>query len=207
MNGDIPHRVWSGKEVSYDHLKVFGCRAFVHIPHDERAKFDAKTKQCIFLGYGHDEFGYRLWDPVNKKVVRSRDVVFFEDQTIEDIEKTDKKEKAREEEMLQHSPTSMQDEVGKENLDGEENPAEVNEQGEQPQEAQAPLRRSSRVKQPSKKYPKSEFLFLTDGGEPDFFDEAMEHENKVEWLKAMQEEMSSLQENSTYELVKLPKEP
>ena len=31
LAGDIPQRVWSGKEVSYKHLKVFGCKAFVHV--------------------------------------------------------------------------------------------------------------------------------------------------------------------------------
>jgi hypothetical protein len=49
-----------------------------------------KTRQCIFLGYGLDEFGYRLYDPVEKKLVRSRDVVFMEDQIVCDIEKTEK---------------------------------------------------------------------------------------------------------------------
>jgi hypothetical protein len=61
---------------------------FVHIPQDERLKIDAKTRQRIFLGYGLDEFEYKLFDPIAKKVLRSRDVVFFEDQTIGDIMKT-----------------------------------------------------------------------------------------------------------------------
>lgn len=90
LDSDIPKRVWTGKEVSYKHLRVFGCRAFVYIPKDERSKFDVKSKQCIFLSYGHKNFGYRLYDPIEKKMVRSRDVVFFEDQTIEDIDKNDK---------------------------------------------------------------------------------------------------------------------
>ena len=51
-------------------------------------KLDAKTRQCIFLGYGLDEFGYKLFDPIAKNVVRSCDVVFVEDQTIKDIMKT-----------------------------------------------------------------------------------------------------------------------
>ena len=55
LNGDVPEKVWTRKEVSYDHLRVFGCRAFVHIPKDERSKLDPKAKQCIFLGYGHEE--------------------------------------------------------------------------------------------------------------------------------------------------------
>jgi len=59
----------------------------LHVPKDERSKLDAKTRQCIFIGYGQDEFGYKFFDPVEKKAVRSRDVKFMEDQTIEDIDK------------------------------------------------------------------------------------------------------------------------
>ena len=66
---------------------MFGCRAFAHILDNERSKLDGKTKECIFLGYLYDHFGYRLWDPEKQKVFRSRDVVFFEDQTFEDLKK------------------------------------------------------------------------------------------------------------------------
>lgn len=37
LGGDIPVRVLKGKDISYKHLRVFGCRAFVHIPKDERS--------------------------------------------------------------------------------------------------------------------------------------------------------------------------
>jgi hypothetical protein len=82
LNGDVPNRFWTGNDVSYNHLMVFGCRAFVHVPKDERSKLDSKSKECIFLGYGNEEFGYQLWDPVAKKIIRSRYVIFFEDQNI-----------------------------------------------------------------------------------------------------------------------------
>ncbi|MCI61994.1 retrotransposon-like protein, partial [Trifolium medium] len=65
-------------------------RAFVHIPRDERSKLDKKPKQCLFMGYGNEQFGYRLWDPVDKKIIRSLDVIFLEDQTIEDFDKAEK---------------------------------------------------------------------------------------------------------------------
>ena len=77
LQGDVPENVWTGKNTSYDHLRVFGCKAYVHVPRDERSKLDAKARQCIFIGYGQDEFGYRLYDPVEKKVIRSRDVVLL----------------------------------------------------------------------------------------------------------------------------------
>ncbi|GMJ01978.1 hypothetical protein HRI_003867000 [Hibiscus trionum] len=30
LQGDVLDRVWFGKDVSYDHLRMFGCKAFVH---------------------------------------------------------------------------------------------------------------------------------------------------------------------------------
>ncbi|KAF2318253.1 hypothetical protein GH714_003650 [Hevea brasiliensis] len=55
----------------------------------KRSKLYSKKWQSIFLGYAQDEFRYRLYDLIEKKLVKSRDVVFFEDQTIEDIEKVE----------------------------------------------------------------------------------------------------------------------
>ena len=41
----------------------------------------------VFLGYAYDDFGYRLWDLVKKRVFLSRDVIFFEDQIVKDLYK------------------------------------------------------------------------------------------------------------------------
>ena len=60
---DILERVWSRKDTFYSHLKVFGCKAFAHIPKEKRQKLDDRTVPYIFLGYGEDKFGYKLWDP------------------------------------------------------------------------------------------------------------------------------------------------
>jgi hypothetical protein len=90
LDGDILERVWKGKNISYDHLRVFGCRIFVHIPKYKRSKLDSKTKECIFLGYENGEFGYRLWDSIEKKLVSSQDMVFFEQKTIENVQNLDK---------------------------------------------------------------------------------------------------------------------
>ena len=46
-----------------------------------------KTKECVFLGYTHDDFGYKLWDLAKKSVFRSRVVIFFEDQNVEELHK------------------------------------------------------------------------------------------------------------------------
>ena len=85
LEGDVPEKVWTGRVVKYTHLRVFGCKAFVHMPKELRSKLDAKTFECIFLGYGDKEFGFRLWDPKEKKIIRSRDVVFRENQFLKDF--------------------------------------------------------------------------------------------------------------------------
>ena len=84
LDGDVAEHVWSGKDVA-EHLKVFGCRAFAHGRDVERSKLDEKTKECVFLGYTHDDFGYRLWDLVKKRIFQIRDVIFFEDQNVKDL--------------------------------------------------------------------------------------------------------------------------
>ncbi|KAL6201926.1 hypothetical protein ACLB2K_025638 [Fragaria x ananassa] len=74
--------VWTGRSASYSHLKVFGCKAFAHVPKQKRSKRDDKAVPCIFLGYGNEEMGYRLWNLITKKLFKSRDVVFHEDQIV-----------------------------------------------------------------------------------------------------------------------------
>ena len=100
LDGNVAEHAWLGKEVSYKHLKVFGCRAFAHVPDVERSKLDGKTKECVFLGYSHDDFGYRLWDPVKKRVFQSRDVIFFEDQNVGDLQKGGQMTQLSREKML-----------------------------------------------------------------------------------------------------------
>ena len=42
------------------------------------------------MDYAYEEFGYRLCDSVDKKIIRNRDVVFLKDQTIKNFEKIKK---------------------------------------------------------------------------------------------------------------------
>ena len=37
------------------------------------------------LGYADEDFGYRLWDPVKHKIIRSRDVIFNESEMLKRI--------------------------------------------------------------------------------------------------------------------------
>ncbi|KAL2232590.1 UNVERIFIED_CONTAM: Retrovirus-related Pol polyprotein from transposon TNT 1-94 [Sesamum indicum] len=77
LNNRIPEEVWSGKKVDLSFLRTFGCSAY--ILNDDRTKLDAKSIKYTFIGYGTDEFGYRFWDDQNRKIIRSRNVIFNED--------------------------------------------------------------------------------------------------------------------------------
>ena len=57
---DIPEKVWTSKEISYNHLKLFGCKAFIHVPKEQRTKVDDKAIPCIFIGYEDEEFDYKF---------------------------------------------------------------------------------------------------------------------------------------------------
>ena len=78
MEFRLPEEVWSGKEVKFSYLKVFGYVSYVHIDSDARNKLDAKSKIYFFIDYGDDKFGYRFWDEKNRKIIRSRNMIFNE---------------------------------------------------------------------------------------------------------------------------------
>ena len=76
-DGMTPFEAWMKKRPSVPHLRVFGCKAYVHVPKNERGKLDKKAK-CILVGYGEETKGYRLYDPERKRICFSRGVSFNE---------------------------------------------------------------------------------------------------------------------------------
>ncbi|KAG6389899.1 hypothetical protein SASPL_151374 [Salvia splendens] len=116
-----PEEAWSSFKPSVAHLRVFGCIAYAKIPEARRIKLDDKGEKCIFMGYGDRVMGYKLYNPLTKKVIISRDVVFEEAQTWSWEDKKvassseivhDQQEDAREVEEPD-SPTSSQGPVGR----------------------------------------------------------------------------------------------
>ena len=118
LQNDAPNSVWYEKDIFYDHLRVFGCKTFVHVLKDERPKLDAKTRQCIFIGYDLDEFGFKLYDSIEKELARSRDIIFMDNQTIEDIDKAKELESSSFDGIVHHEEfphISLHDVVGLDN--------------------------------------------------------------------------------------------
>ena len=49
--------------------------------YQKRRKLDDKSKKCVFLGVSEESKAWRLYDPVMKKIVISKDVIFDEDKS------------------------------------------------------------------------------------------------------------------------------
>lgn len=85
-----PDELWFDEKPDLEMFKVFGCKAMVLVPKEKRRKPDDKSVECIFLRKANDAKAYRLFNRTTRKIVISRDVIFFENdfQMVNGNEKT-----------------------------------------------------------------------------------------------------------------------
>jgi len=74
LNEKTPQEVWSGRKSSVSHLKVFGSIVYGHVPAQQRTKLEDQSKKYVFIRYDENTKAYRLFNPITKKVIMSRDV-------------------------------------------------------------------------------------------------------------------------------------
>lgn len=51
---------WTRKDPSLQHLFVYGCEAYDHVPKKKWLKFDKKEVTYNFIGYGVSVKGYNI---------------------------------------------------------------------------------------------------------------------------------------------------
>ena len=152
------------------------------------------------MSYEYENFDCKLYDPVEKNVIRSRDVVFFENQIIENIDKGDNKKSSDDISTSSNpdpdpTPVSVDFNQGgveteqKEDVDDGDDPLADAPEHEAPPTSPLPLQdeftRSNRERRPSNRYNPHEYVLLTDGEKPESYCEALEYEDKENWLRAM----------------------
>src|ERR1044071_5787940 len=77
-----PYELLGGLPPSIAHLRVFGCKCFVHNNgKDNLGKFDARSDEAIFLGYSPTSKAYKVLNKRTKRVEESIHVVFDENVT------------------------------------------------------------------------------------------------------------------------------
>ena len=77
-----PYEIWNDRKPNFEHLKIFGSKAFVHVPKQQRKKLDFKSECYVFVGYSDVTKGYRLLNLETSGVIIRRDDDFDEKLTV-----------------------------------------------------------------------------------------------------------------------------
>jgi transposase InsO family protein len=209
MAAMTPYQAWTGKLPSVKHLRVFGCQAFyLKNPAHVASKFDSKGRSAIILGYDSMD-NYRLFDLQSRTIVITKDATFIEselpglgDPVIEnsDSVETDFGVDLR---FLLHPATATSPPTVSLPVPASDVPPEV-------PAAPVPLRRSRRLQNLPPISPVTasfcalsmeDSSFISD---PKSIKEAYSRPDAHLWKQAVKDQLDSLEENQTWELVPLP---
>ena len=220
-----PFEAWSGDQPDLIHLRRFGCLAYSHVSKEERQKLDVKARECIMLGYGVNEKGYRLYDVEKRKVFHSRDVVFYEEvngakervshpcsrlEHISNASPFDVEDQNEGEDQYEKEDQNGRKDQDQEEYQENENNHENETEGEdrntgtnEREEGETQVNyRPKRVRRAPSFYGEWVNTAIT---EPSSVKEALTGEEKEKWREAMEVEMESIKRNNVWELVELPK--
>ncbi len=230
LESKTPQEAWTDRKLDVSHLKVFSCKAFVHIPDEKRSKLESKSMPCVFLGYCEGTKAYRLMCVETKRIIKSRDVVFLDGtKEVEGVHDNRPPSKEGEhvvldEVVIDHelvkdaNPISLKERPA-EDVEGDEftsNSSSEEEfatsQDEGLNESQQDGRRE-RPQRQHKEWPcdwwvatkEVERATIAFSEEPQTVEEALNGEDAKKWEIAMQEEYDFLVVNNTWSLVPLPK--
>jgi hypothetical protein len=73
-----PYEKWFGQKPLIGHLRTIWANAFMHVIKAKRGKLARRSTKLKMIGYHDEKKAYKLWDPVVKRIMTSRDVVFDE---------------------------------------------------------------------------------------------------------------------------------
>ena len=206
VQGMIPQEAWSGIKPCISHLRVFGSRAYSHVPDEKRGKMDDKSEKCILVGYSENSKAYSLYNPISKKIIITRDVHFNEGESSK-WNVADQKQKSISVNIEDEEGAQGAKPEGVEPLSSTSSSPSSNEESTLPS-----LRRSIRPHQPSKRYSSNDYVMVTSDGmnfallvdvDPKSFEEASKEEK---WRIAMNQEIDAIERNKTWELTDLPKD-
>ncbi|RDX86820.1 hypothetical protein CR513_31798, partial [Mucuna pruriens] len=123
-----------------------------------------------------------MYDPVEKKLVRSRDVQFMEDQTIEDIVQNGEQHNVGDQQLGDGFDVPLDDDA-----EEEQEMSQDEYLGDTPKPTPVQLRRSNRQRQSSTRYTSKEYVTLIDGEEPECYRKSMESEERQKaWQSILQ---------------------
>ena len=187
-----PEEAWSMKKPRVDHLSIFGSIAYAKIQEEKRTKLEDKRQKCILLGYGENSYGYKLFNPVTKKVIMSRDVKFDEEQEWNWSSEYHLQKLIVDEEQIQKDEGEIMIAPSLSTSSPSSSPSSTR-----------------KTKSIQEIYDVTERMDLDDvnmlclfsENDPITFEEAYQEDR---WKKAMKKEINSIRKNDTWELTTLP---
>ena len=199
IDGKTPQEAWSGRKPNVSHLRVFGSIAYAHVPDQRRSKLDDKSEKLVFIGYDKRSKGYKLYNPITKKIVVSRDVRFNEEEAWNWSKKEDEGsnstplfEETNEEVREPVSPPLSPSPTQPSNQDLSTSSSE-----------RTPRFRSLReIYEVTENVDELTLFCLFAGCEHIGYEDAVQSK---EWQAAMDDEIKAIVKNNTWELATLPK--
>lgn len=229
VEGKSPSELWHGKSgMTFSHMRIFGTKCFVHVPKQKRQKWDKKGVAGRFVGYCGDKDGYRVWIEEQNKVILSRDVIFKDETPLKKrlhmpLVKEEEEEEPQMLSLRKVSVSEKRDALNKtvavegavaseEAVTLEENAAvgttavpdeavSTSSSDEADDHVEARIGRRRNIKKPS--YLR-DYVFFAECSTPSSYGAAMQSSEADKWKIAMKEELASLMENNTWELVEPP---
>lgn len=192
IDDKCPYEILYKCKPDVKNLKIFGCIAHAHVPKDERHKLDNKSIECIFLGYGKDIKGYRLFNLKKNRAFYSRDVIFRENDFYKYNDDIDNSHK--------ECVISNLDDISVEEELNIDEPILDNFQG-----GNEISGRPKRNSNPPDRYGEWVSVALADSDTPLSVCEALSSPDCKSWKSALESEIYSLNKNKVWDLVELPK--
>ena len=76
LSSKTPEETFTVKKLDVSHFKIFGSPVYFHVPKEKINKLIASGKKGIFVGYGENTKGYRIYAADQREVIISHDVTF-----------------------------------------------------------------------------------------------------------------------------------
>lgn len=216
-----PYEAFTGRTPDLSHLRVFGSKAYVHVPKHQRPnKLASKSVEGIMIGYAANTKAYRILK-ADGTITVSRDVVFHETlpplsvpvpcAAVEPLPAPADPATAAPPSNVSGngaSPSPAADPPSS-TSSGEDSASDSGSEQEGAPAPAAPTKRyPTRARMPSNRYPTQEYAqhVHADGiTTPLTLEQALASPERQFWKQAINDELDSLGAHNTWDLTELPK--
>jgi hypothetical protein len=206
VEGKMPLEPRTGSYATLVHLCVFGTESYAHIPKQKRHNWGQKSRLGQMVGYMGEKDGYRIWIPNEKKIVLSHDVP-FKPEAVCSLRVTKTESLCP---TLYVAPTQEIQVLQNHKSDDRNTTSTSRGSDGSNSERYVQDRKSVHEKKQPNWMTSGEFICLVGDSQGDYcsnpisYTEMMQSNKQKQWMKSMNEELASLRENETWELVSRP---